>query len=284
MRRLPRPVDSLDDVFSACTQRMRRQTKKQYSACLAEIKRRSLEYDRNMQAGTVENIHEQESIGALEKEEIEKLYTQRLSKKGHPARYYYDLYLHNANQGICPYCNCRDATTIDHFLPKAHYVPLVITPANLVPCCKDCNKNKLDEVVHTKEEVFFNPYYEDIDEKTWLKGTLVRETKNDNLSMIFSVDENIAGADESYIERLKYQFDKLQLGYSYGLNAGRELGPVRRLLIKYYEAGGRDAVLRDIQYEIDSRSDNPNSWQSAMYRGLIDQWFLDVFLPSQVNN
>lgn len=100
--------------------------------------------------------------------------------------------------------------------------------------------------------------------------------------MLFSVKDDIEGVDECYIARLKNQFEKLKLGNAYGIQASRELLSVKQRLIIYYKDGGSDAALREIQYEIKSRNDNPNSWQSAMYRGLIDPWLFDVFLPFQL--
>ena len=284
MRRLKKPTDDIEEVFSACTQRMRAKTKQKYSSCFSEIKDKSIEYESKMRAGKAEEISEQKKIGTVSASEIKKLYTDRLASPKHPARHYYDLYLHNATNGICPYCNYREATTLDHFLPKAHYIPLVITPTNLVPCCKDCNKNKLDDVIHSREDVFFNPYYEDVDDTLWLKGTLIKDITQGNLSMLFSVKDDIEGVDECYIARLKNQFEKLKLGNAYGIQASRELLSVKQRLIIYYKDGGPDAALKEIHYEIKSRNDNPNSWQSAMYRGLIDPWLFYVFLPSQLNN
>ena len=41
---------------------------------------------------------------------------------------------------LCPYCNKRESTTLDHIVPVARGG--AHTLANLVPCCKSCNSSK----------------------------------------------------------------------------------------------------------------------------------------------
>lgn len=236
-------------------------------------------FDKKMSLSKISEITTREDINGVSKSEIEKLYTDKLSNKRTYARKYYDKLLQGAPQGICPYCNYREATTLDHFLPKAHYTPLVITPANLVPACKDCNTAKDDVVVKTDDAAFFNPYYEDIDSQTWLIATLIENVDCKELTMIYSVDESISKKNIRDSIRLKNQFERLGLGNVYGIQASRELLTVKRRCIRIYKLNGRASVLQDIKDNIKDRYDNPNSWQSAMYRGLKTIWFLDEWLP-----
>lgn len=71
----------------------------------------------------------------------------------------------------CPYCNRHYTITVvktkshtnirpqfDHFLPKYMYPLTAICFYNLVPCCADCNKTKLERIIkiHPYEDCFEN--------------------------------------------------------------------------------------------------------------------------------
>lgn len=278
-RTILKPTCDVEDVFNCCISGMRSPLKADMEKCRSTILSESKSFDKKMLCGQISAIIPQEDINGVPKHEIEKLYTQKLINKNGKARKYYDLLLQGAPYGICPYCNHREASTLDHFLPKAHYTPLVITPVNLVPACKDCNTNKNDVIVQAEDEAFFNPYYENVDAHVWLVATLIENLDCQELAMLYSVDSVIALSDEHYYNRLNHQLSTLQLERIYGIQASRELQTVKRQYIRIFKASGRDAVLHEIEFQIEDRSDNPNSWQSAMYRGLNTTWFLDYWLP-----
>ncbi|TGA97710.1 hypothetical protein E4665_11460 [Sporolactobacillus shoreae] len=71
-----------------------------------------------------------------------KVYTQKMVPKSQLGRPYYDLFLSLPPNEKCPYCGQKKVSTLDHFLPKSVYTPLIVTPTNLVPSCKDCNTEK----------------------------------------------------------------------------------------------------------------------------------------------
>lgn len=54
---------------------------------------------------------------------------------------------HNAG-GRCCLCSHRQASTLDHYLPRASYPEFSVLPLNLVPACWECN--------HTKGDVYLS--------------------------------------------------------------------------------------------------------------------------------
>lgn len=283
-RMIPKPSCDVKDVFESCVSNMRPLLKAQMEKCKPTILEQSISFDEKMLLGEHSTILPQEEIHGVPKCQIEKLYTQKILSKGSSARKYYEMLLQSAPQGICPYCNHREVSTLDHFLPKSHYTPLVITPANLVPACKDCNTNKDDTIVHTESDAFFNPYYENIDDHVWLVATLIEDLECQELTMLYSVDSSMATTDSIYFSRLEHQFNKLNLKHIYGVQAGRELLTVKKQFVRVFKAGGRSAVLHEIEYQIADRNDNLNSWQCAMYRALKTNWFLDEWLPKHLED
>src|SRR5262245_19880217 len=75
--------------------------------------------------------------------EMVAVYDNRLVKKTAPGRRIYDKIFTSAPNDKCPLCGHRNVKTLDHYLPKALFPALTVTPINLIPACSDCNKAKL---------------------------------------------------------------------------------------------------------------------------------------------
>ena len=100
----------------------------------------------------------------------------------------------------CPYCNRntiynlkqskKRTSELDHFYPISKYPFLGLSFYNLIPCCKICNKIKLDN----SDKKYINPYDDRFDFNKNMKFTL----KIKNSTFLFSED----GFD------LKYKFAK----------------------------------------------------------------------------
>jgi 5-methylcytosine-specific restriction endonuclease McrA len=84
----------------------------------------------------------------------------------------YDPLLALANHGRCPFCNERDASTLDHYLPKSIFPEFAILPINLIPCCKDCNHEKGEHKADSETKQLIHPYYDDIDSQQWLYASV----------------------------------------------------------------------------------------------------------------
>src|SRR5690625_1341706 len=85
----------------------------------------------------------------------------------------YDLILSNSYYNLCPYCSHREVKTIDHYFPKSDFALYAVSPVNLIPCCSDCNKDKLDDYTLEERKMLVHPYFDDISHVDWLKCSII---------------------------------------------------------------------------------------------------------------
>lgn len=268
MRALKKPSQDPGEVYALCNSRVNRPELKLLLDALREsVESAASDYDSAASNGGLHTIRGTSAVGGVSKEELVKIYKDRMAKVGVPGRPVYDdLILAPVNRR-CPLCGQRDVSTLDHVLPEAHYTLLVVVPRNLVPACKDCNGIKKTITPKEQREQFFHPYYDDFDDGVWLRGIV-------DYSKGVSVKFNVEQPDEW--ESLKYQracfhFSILKLNDLYSEQAADELVGIRLSLRELFEAGGSDAVAEDLGRRARSRSAvQKNSWQAAFYRALAD--------------
>ncbi len=110
--------------------------------------------------------------GKLKKGDLVDLYSKNMTQKTAPARSIYNSILAAAN-GKCPYCGgIGHVRTLDHYLPKSYFPLYSVLPANLVPCCRDCNTESGSTFAATADKQTIHPYFDDqhfFDEK-WIVG------------------------------------------------------------------------------------------------------------------
>lgn len=205
--KLDKPEFSLKDIYPDCINHYRSSTR---TALMESITQNLM----NDEKRYVERIKTKELY--LEKEkhthhkditikDMVNLYDRKLLNKAYISRKYYDKI--RLSSKVCPFCGKRQTSTVDHFLPKTIYPSFVVTPMNLVPCCKDCNINK-DDIKFTKEEnMFFHPYEEDTDAFQWLIAKI--EMKSGVIMFDFNVSDKYI--DPMTFYRMYNQFHALQL-------------------------------------------------------------------------
>ncbi|ATF25133.1 HNH endonuclease [Brochothrix thermosphacta] len=71
---------------------------------------------------------------------------------------YFKKFFYPIGISSCPYCGSKDASTLDHILPKDEYIKHAVIPANLVRCCDTCNRNKK---IFVSQQAFYYPYFEE---------------------------------------------------------------------------------------------------------------------------
>lgn len=67
---------------------------------------------------------------------------------------------------LCPYCNLRDPSEFDHYLPKSKFQEFSVYSKNLIWCCHKCNHKKKEHF--SKTDRFLNTYYDTIPEEQFL--------------------------------------------------------------------------------------------------------------------
>ena len=71
--------------------------------------------------------------------------------------------------GLCAYCRCNRATTVDHLKPKCKGGSSL--RSNLVPACRSCNADKGSEdwLVWFQRQEFYNPVAQELIEE-WISN------------------------------------------------------------------------------------------------------------------
>ena len=150
------------------------------------------------------------SIPDADRKQLMALYEEKFV--GDPGRKYYNQILGQAPYGLCPLCGVSQASTLDHFLPKSKYPTLSVTPANLIPSCRDCNMKKSSNVtlpVHL--------YYDIIPDDIWLYVSLKQE-----LAPVYSV-KCPDNWNARLAQRVKTHFKVYELGKLYSAHAAQEI-------------------------------------------------------------
>jgi hypothetical protein len=275
MRTLDKPTELPEDVYTVCVNMVRNPgLRGRLNASRTLIGAASIEFDTKITTGNMHTIIRETVVnGNITSKELEEVYTLRMAKKGATGRPVYDKILTSAKLGVCPLCSQREATTIDHYLPKTKYPRLSVAPINLVPCCKDCNDIKDSYFPTSPENEMLHPYYDNVESEMWLKA----EIQHSNPCIVFySVDSPVKWTN-LLINRVNFQFKKLQLGILYSLRTAVELSMVRKQLNLLLANTGVEGVKQYLsEAEFTRSQENINSWQAAFYRAASnDNWFLN---------
>lgn len=272
MRALPKPGHGAGAVFLRCISRVSDPIlKARLEAASGSVEAASAQFDRAAEAGRLHELAADEDVPGVRAAEMEKVYTQRMARRAAPGRDVYDAILGAAPNGVCPLCQQRIASTLDHHLPKARFPALVVAPLNLVPACTDCNKAKLDHLPVSAAEAALNPYYDDIDGVTWLAAEVVEGTPS---AVVFRVAAP-SHWDPVLAHRVRRHFALLGLGRLYAAQAAEELVNLRHQLGLLYKAAGSAGVRAElIAHHRSCREARRNGWRTAAYRAWADnEWF-----------
>lgn len=283
MIKLKKPDDNVKDVFNDCISNFREDFKEKLEKCVNDIVLYTNEYEEKMSNKEVHSINVHQQLAGLSKLEMIKVYEQKMAKSGQPGRRYYDKFMSIPQYGICPYCGQGIVSTLDHYLPKTKFISLVVTPSNLIPSCKDCNKAKTDDVFTSYADTILNPYFDDLGEEIWLDAKVIKDDKNDFVLTYHVIKPN--NWSNELFERVKNHFKVFGLNRLYSSHAAQRLIGVKRKLINLYNTSGLDSVLKDLSENVEACSYNPNSWEYAMYSELLNNaWVHEAWLELHKSN
>jgi 5-methylcytosine-specific restriction endonuclease McrA len=273
MLKIDKPDEVASEVFLACIGIVKNvNLKNRLAACEETITEACTEFEDRVGTGQLHTVIREGMInGNVTSKELEDVYTLRMARKNKPGRPLYDKILISAPHGICPLCGLREATTLDHYLPKADYPRLAVVPINLVPACKDCNTLKLTSYPTDEFEEPIHPYFDDIENIDWLKAIVLQSTPP-AIKFYTNPPEE---CDDLLIARIKYHFESLSLNKLYSTHAASELRQINFSLNNHFNRSGADGVRTYLLEAAETRShDNINSWQAAMYMATADnEWF-----------
>lgn len=217
-----------------------------------------------------------ESSEVVIKDEMESLYEQDFVSKpssGKIGREIYDYLKSLALDETCPYCSVTKVSTIDHYLPKVKFPKFAVTPANLVPCCRDCNSAKGDKFYGLQSRMFIHPYFEDVGNFIWLKCTVVEGFWPINFRYEVEV---LNDSNKILYQRICNQYNMLDLYNILSNKANRFFRYRIKSIIKNYKVGGINLVIEYLQEAEEScKYVDLNSWEACMYNALLNStWFL----------
>lgn len=263
MQKLALPDDNAGELFTACANRTRLVPDR--TALLSQrphVEARAASYLEHANRSALHELAIQFPVG-ISAADLGGVYDRVLVRGGERATY--DKLKSSARHGRCPLCAQRDVKTLDHYLPREGYPELAVVPANLVPCCSDCNHSKGSYRAVSADTLLFHPYFDDWSAHRLIEATLVFD---EGLTVIYSVREP-QGASVTTVERARWHFERLGLGGLYSEHAAVELVDRKMAFQDTFEADGPDGLRDDLEREARSRHQtNINSWQSALYRAL----------------
>lgn len=256
------PDNKIDDIFTECNtfadKAIEEVISKNKNVILNESKQYSQYVPNNLSSYSLTVFPPNEV------EEIKKLYTQKMVKHNSGGRKYYDILMSNAS--ICPICGFGTPTELDHFIPKSLYPQLCITPSNLIPICRDCNKNKDDAFSKNYMDLPFHPYFDDMNEQ-WLECNIIFKSAK-IINYCFYCGLPSAPLFVKYNSFLS----TFQLNKTFSGPCCREIEDIK-FLHKALLLKSEQVLMEDIQTHKESFQKNDvNSWKSALYRALIRQF------------
>lgn len=213
-----------------------------------------------------------EVVPHLKKSELTKLYTQYFVPDKKPARAIYDELLVTTN-GKCPFCgDIGQVRTLDHYLPKANFPLYSVLPANLVPCCRDCNTDKLNVFSLIAGDQSLHPYLDDDKyfTKKWIDARIIPGDP--------PVVEFFVSPPTSWLplerSRVIAHFRDYNLAGRFGVEAAADLPEtilMRKTIMELFSPKEYSNYLLE-------RSQNSsivaNNWRRIMYASLsTDAWF-----------
>lgn len=279
---LPRPTVTTREAYLACLEMVRDAgTKEAYEAAIGFIEQSESQFEEHAQRLDLHLLNvadfrpEAANCGTplkiTSKDLSEKLYDDRMAHPRSSGRRIYDLIKLAAPNDACPLCGIRRVSTLDHYLPKAHFATLSVTPLNLVPACSECNKVKLDVAPTKKEDQTLFPYFEDVSGVQWIQCSVI---SGKPAIVQFTVGEP-PQCSSTLIRRVRHHFEVFRLGELYSHHANSDMTSIRWLLRELFSKLGDQGVrnyLRD--HARSARKASVNSWKAAMYDALAESdWY-----------
>lgn len=282
MRKLLKPNITQKEIVESCISNME-------DVSLVELIKSSIEkfdesyriYNEHSMQNNLHLFEEGYTIAGIDASILKKLYTDKLSKKGQPAREYYKKLMDLSLDSMCTACGYRPADTLDHVLAKTNFPAFSINPLNLVPMCLPCNKKKSNKKSDSKLSNTLHPYYDDVDTMFWLKARLKEE-------LPFEINFYVARpseCDEETYERIKVHFDMFSLNQLYEIYVGTEITTQIYDLKELFDEYGRDILKEELDRIKKKYSRGyKNTWQFAFYEELSsNEWFLSEMLKNDIN-
>ncbi len=269
MKETPKPPQPMNDIITACVSGLTNNALSTAAInAIPTIQTYSNAFNEKMEQISAFELSPHPTIYEnFSKDDIIKLYKTKFSKKGHPARIYYDHIKLSAHDNICPVCGVQIVSTLDHYFAKTQYPTLALSPCNLIPACSDCNKNKGDIIFTCAQEMPLHPYYDSLATNEWLIATI---NAQDGLSIHYDIHPNLESVSSILYQRSKTHLKLYKLDTLYSLKAAEDFHANKYFWQQILSSGTIESVQEIIQLQCDSvQQTSPYHWRSAFYRALL---------------
>jgi hypothetical protein len=273
VRHIPPPTDDAGVVLKACASTVQDEPRRKAFLAIAPlVEAAAAEFASAAASARLNAIGAHQMVGpTITAADMVWLYENGMVRKGSRGRATYEALRASAPNGVCPLCGQRDASTLDHHLPKTTYPTLAVAPVNLVPACKDCNRAKLTTAPISAGEQTLHPYFDNVETSRWL-GAIVMETSP--AAVVYEVQAPSTWPTVM-VDRVRHHFMVFGLGALYGVHAASELVSRKHRLTRLVQRVGAEGVRAFLTDERDAHEEvQLNSWQSALYRALAaSDWY-----------
>jgi hypothetical protein len=280
MRSLKIPTFTLDNILKEC---IRIKKRSHHTRPIAEMldKNRGLLIEKETEYLTKARAHNLFTftiIASDNQTEIQKILIDlyRVTFVG-SINIYHKLRLATSS---CPYCDVGLVGSLDHYLPKTHYPDFSLTPMNLIPSCTDCNGKKKALAAPTQCDQVFHPYFDDLDEVTWLSAIIY---DNNGITVKFEVRFNDNAVDPVLESKIINNFKIFKLAELYCAKASRDLQDHYHFHRDYAITEGAESLKVLLRQASESMDINfKNSWRGALYRALSESdWYCNEYFPNE---
>lgn len=264
MIRIPEIGISALEAFDACVENTQAARKAEFVLARLQLQSAEASYRQN----AIDAVFSTQSkaihgLSLLKTSDFGKLYKDKLQSKDVPAaRSIYDkLRAHGASLGRCPYCGINQVKTLDHFLPKSQWPLFAVAPYNLVPCCRDCNNEKFDDLPMTPGEVPLHPYFDEI-KGPWLCA-FIEPKANGVLRFAVSPSSSSCPIQAA---RIRTHFKTFALAELYGCHAAQLLESSRSTFDSIRTSAGPESLKEHlVGMAASSGTAYPHGWWSVAF-------------------
>lgn len=198
-----------------------------------------------------------DEAGLATAEDLKGLY--KTMRDGEAGKSYYGSLFTSVPR--CVLCDRADVEHLDHYLPKAEYPALAVTPVNLVPTCSACNELRNQNPPADPSHMTLHPYYDCIETERWLWARIDEMEP----AVVYFVDPPTQWP-ALLKQRVHNHFTVLELAKAYAKDAANEVADIAHDLSKLHSIGGPSNVAGHLRDAMESRkSRRLNSWTTAFY-------------------
>lgn len=264
---LPKPLPEVEpeEIFETCIKSFRNKTHDKLSRCSEIVKTDSEEFER-LTPEEIDQFHQTALPKNVSAKDMVKVYEQKFVPSDQAGRKYYDAIMAGTKRGICPICGVRTVHTLDHYLPKTEVPSLVVTPANLIPACRDCNMEKNADMVLDPMETPVHIYFDRVPDEPWLHVEIGQDLEVTYFAQCPNTWE------PGIRSRIEKHLDYYKLHVLYSSQAAEEIADMEHLWQELLTDGGAQELLSHIcKIRKSAEMNDRNSWKAALYRGLETQ-------------